>query len=96
MKKTYVLDTNVLLADPGALFSFEKNEIVLPLIVLEELDKFKTRQDELGIHAREISRQLLGIIKSSPGQDLKKGISLPGGGKLRAVSSSDFDVKLAE
>jgi PhoH-like ATPase len=96
MKKTYVLDTNVLLADPGALFSFEKNDIVLPFTTLEELDKFKSRQDELGNNAREVSRQLSNIIKGTTDYSLKEGIELSTGGKIRAVSSSDFsDVELA-
>ena len=41
MKKTYVLDTNVLLYSPGTIMSFEDNDVVIPEVVLEELDKFK-------------------------------------------------------
>ena len=50
-KKIYVLDTNVLLSDPKALFSYKKNDDVLPLKVLEEVDKHKKRQDGVGAHA---------------------------------------------
>lgn len=63
MKKTFVLDTNVLLSDPNALFSFEENDIVLPMIVLEELDRQKDRQDEVGRNARETSRKLSSLVK---------------------------------
>lgn len=63
MKKTFVLDTNVLLSDPNALFSFEENDVVLPMIVLEELDRHKDRQDEVGRNARETSRKLSAITK---------------------------------
>lgn len=63
MKKTFVLDTNVLLSDPNALFSFEENDIVIPIIVLEELDRHKDRQDEVGRNARETSRKLSIITK---------------------------------
>lgn len=63
MKKTFVLDTNVLLSDPNALFSFEENNIVLPMIVLEELDRHKDRQDEVGRNARETSRKLSILTK---------------------------------
>lgn len=63
MKKTYVLDTNVLLSDPTALFSFEENDLVLPMIVLEELDRHKDRQDEVGRNARETARKLSQITK---------------------------------
>ncbi len=45
MKKIYVLDTNVLLHDPNAIYSFEDNEIVIPLTVIEEVDGQKRRQD---------------------------------------------------
>jgi len=41
MKKIFVLDTNVLLHDPRAIFSFEDNDVVVPIVVIEELDKFK-------------------------------------------------------
>ncbi len=58
MKKIFVLDTNVLLHSANALESFEDNEIVIPLTVLEELDKFKRNQDELGRNARAVIRNL--------------------------------------
>ena len=58
MRKTYILDTNVLLHDPESLFSFEDNAIVLPLSVIEELDRIKRRSDEVGRNAREVSRRL--------------------------------------
>ena len=58
MRKTYILDTNVLLHDPDSLFSFEDNAIVLPLSVVEELDRIKRRSDEVGRNAREVSSRL--------------------------------------
>lgn len=61
--KTFVLDTNVLLSDATALFSFEENNVILPMIVLEELDRHKDRQDEVGRNARETSRKLTAITK---------------------------------
>ena len=48
MKKTYVLDTNVILHSAQSLNAFEDNEVVIPMTVIEELDKFKRNQDELG------------------------------------------------
>ena len=56
--KTFVLDTNVLLHAPEALRGFGQNEVVIPIDVLEELDKFKTQNDELGRNAREVIRIL--------------------------------------
>jgi PhoH-like ATPase len=57
-KKVYVLDTNVLLSDPSAIFSYKKSDIVIPLKVLEEVDKHKKRQDGVGAHSRQTIRNL--------------------------------------
>lgn len=48
MKKIFVLDTNVLLQDPNAIYAFEDNEVIIPAIVLEEVDSKKRNADELG------------------------------------------------
>src|SRR5688572_25377098 len=56
--KNYVLDTNVLLHDPRALYSFEDNQVVIPIYVIEEIDSFKKDQSELGRNAREVARKL--------------------------------------
>ena len=58
MKKTFVLDTNVMLTDPQSIFMFEDNDVVIPISVIEELDKFKKDMSETGRHAREFSRIL--------------------------------------
>lgn len=57
-RKVFVLDTSVLLHDPGALFSFENNEIVLPLVVLEEVDKFKRGSEEVNRNARLVIKSI--------------------------------------
>ncbi|MGB2754965.1 MAG: PhoH family protein [Phycisphaerae bacterium] len=57
-KKYFVLDTNVLLHDPGALTAFTDNEVVLPFRVIEELDKFKKGSDDTSRHARQVIRFL--------------------------------------
>lgn len=56
--KTYVLDTNVLLHNPTALFVFEENTVVVPFAVLEELDTFKGENNDLGRNARQCIRHL--------------------------------------
>src|SRR5689334_19932064 len=56
--KHFVLDTNVLLHNPNALYLFKDNEVVIPFDVVEELDKFKTNNDELGRNARTVIRHL--------------------------------------
>ena len=58
MRKTFILDTSVLLYDAQAIHSFPGNDIVLPLVVLEELDKFKERQGLVGQYARYVNRFL--------------------------------------
>jgi len=57
-KKIYVLDTNVLLSDFNALYAFKANDLVIPLKVLEEIDKHKKRQDGVGANARQVIREL--------------------------------------
>ncbi len=79
-KRTYVLDTNVLLHDPGALFVFDEHDLVLPITVLEEIDKFKRELNERGRAARTISRQLDDLREQG---DLRRGVPMPGGGALR-------------
>lgn len=80
MKKTYILDTNVLLHDPDSLFSFEDNYIVLPLSIIEELDNTKKRMDEVGRNAREVSRKLDQLRLKGR---LSEGVGLPNGGAIR-------------
>ena len=85
MKKTYILDTNVLLSDPHCLHNFEDNDLIIPLLVLEELDRHKGRNDEVGRNCREISRKLDSL--STNDTNLKDGVSLPNGGTLRVFAS---------
>lgn len=80
MKKIFVLDTNVLLHDPRAIFSFKDNDVVIPIVVIEELDKFKKGIDEIGRNARMVSRILDEYRQRGK---LSKGVPLEGGGNLR-------------
>jgi PhoH-like ATPase len=80
MAKTYILDTNVLLHDPEALFAFQENDAVIPFAVVEEIDNQKKRQDEIGRNAREVSRRL-DELRVQGG--LAEGVILPAGGTLR-------------
>jgi PhoH-like ATPase len=78
--KTFILDTNVLLHDPEAMFSFGENYVVIPMTVIEELDNFKKLNDERGRSARMISRRLDGLRTKGK---LTTGVKLKGGGSLR-------------
>lgn len=90
MTKTYVVDTNVLIQAPYALNCFEDNQVVLPVVVLEELDNLKKAEGERGNNARTAIRLLEQLRVSG---DLLKGVGLPGGGSLR-VEKNFVDVKL--
>lgn len=85
--KTYVLDTNVLLSDPNAIYSFEEHNLIIPMVVLEELDRHKSRQDEVGKNARCISRMLDDMRDAQ--NSLISGIKLHNGGRLCVVSFDD-------
>jgi PhoH-like ATPase len=93
MKKTYVIDTNILLTDPRSLFAFADNDIVLPFTAIEELDKIKGRQNEVGANAREVARILSEMISKNEVGSLKKGIELENGGNLRIAAVSDFSLE---
>ncbi len=56
MKKIFVIDTNVLLSNPNAIFSFEDNDVYIPIVVIEEIDSFKKGQNEIGRNARHFLR----------------------------------------
>ena len=80
MTKTYVIDTNVLIQAPYALECFEDNNLILPLVVLEELDGLKKSEGEKGVNARAAVRKL--ELYRQRG-DLLEGVQLPGGGILK-------------
>lgn len=81
--KTYVLDTNVLLSDASALYSFDEHNVVIPMIVLEELDRIKSRPDEVGRNARQVSRTLDSLRQKG---NLFEGVKTPGGGLVRVAT----------
>src|SRR3990172_3870952 len=85
MKKYYILDTNVLLHDVNSLFAFGDNDIVIPMVAIEELDRFKKDLNEIGRNARQVSRLLDKLRSQGP---LYKGINLESGGTLRVFIPS--------
>ncbi|MDP4161647.1 MAG: PhoH family protein [Bacillota bacterium] len=80
LSKIYVLDTNVLLQDPYSIFSFEDNEVIIPAVVLEEVDSKKRYMDEVGRNARQVSR-LIDSLRANG--KLHEKIQLENGGSLR-------------
>ena len=80
--KNYILDTNVLLHDPNSILSFKENFVLIPIEVIEEIDRFKRESSELGQNARTVSRMLDGFRKDG---SLSEGVTLSNGGRLRII-----------
>ena len=81
-KKMYVLDTNVLLYDPASLFSFEGSQVGIPIMVLEELDTFKSDSSQKGFHSREVIRHLDALRERG---SLSEGVALDNGCILKVL-----------
>ncbi|MBI2440931.1 MAG: PhoH family protein [Lentisphaerae bacterium] len=99
MKKTFVLDTNVLLHNSSCIEAFADNTVVIPMAVIEELDKFKGNNDELGRNARQVIRSLDRLRKQGR---LGEGVSMANGGVLRifiehpAPTIADLDATVTD
>ena len=92
MIKSYVIDTNILIQAPYACQCFEENRVILPLVVLEELDGLKKAEGEKGANARRAIRFLEKLRMKG---DLLKGVELENGGFLR-VEANCVGVELPE
>ena len=90
MVKIYVVDTNVLIQAPYGLNCFEDNQVILPVVVLEELDNLKKAEGEIGANVRKAIRMLEELCLKG---DLLTGVPLSGGGTLR-VETNYCDVEL--
>jgi PhoH-like ATPase len=89
-KRIYVLDTNVLMHDPTALFKFEEHDVFLPMQVMEELDNAKKGTSEASRNARQVSRFLNDLIESQDSGEVTSGIPLvlPHGLQLRGAGAA--------
>lgn len=93
-KKNFVLDTNVILHDYKSIHNFEENDIYIPIVVLEELDKFKKGNQEINFNAREFAREIDQIADSNM---FKDGASLgKGKGRLFIVTEDSYPEELAK
>ena len=92
MRKTYVIDTNVLIQAPYAFECFQENQVVLPFVVVEELDSLKKAEGERGANAREVIRCLEKFRMTG---DLMHGVSTKNGGTLR-IETNCIHVELPE
>ncbi|MDW7747395.1 PhoH family protein [Halomonas sp.] len=92
--RLYVLDTNVLIHDPAALYQFDEHEVVIPMTVLEELDKHKNGIREIARTARQVSRTLSDLTASVDIDQIRDGIPIPRltgpEGRLRLLCYTDL------
>ena len=86
MRKAFILDTNVLLFDPNAILKFGNNDIIIPIVVIEEIDRFKREMSENGRHARHFSRVIDGMRKDG---ELSKGVKMSNGSLLTVELGGD-------
>jgi PhoH-like ATPase len=87
MQKHFVVDTNVLLHNPNAMFLLKDNEVIIPFDVIEELDKFKGGTDDLGRNARSTIRHLDALRQQG---NLADGVLIPQtGGRVRIILEED-------
>jgi PhoH-like ATPase len=93
-KKLFIIDTNVLLHDYKCIYNFEENDVIIPIVVLEELDKFKRGNDLINFHAREFTREL-----DKLSGDMLLTANIPLGenlGNLHIETGRDFSEKVNE
>jgi PhoH-like ATPase len=93
-KKLFIIDTNVLLHDYKCIYNFEENDIIIPIVVLEELDKFKRGNDLINFHAREFTREL-----DKLSGDMLLTANIPLGenlGNMHIETGKDFSVKVSQ
>ncbi len=80
MIKNYILDTNVIIHDPYCFYNFEDNNVIIPIVAIEELDNIKNREGMVGYHARMAARELNSLRDKG---NLDKGIVTDNGGTIR-------------
>lgn len=86
--KLFVLDTNILMSDPGAIYRFEENDIYLPMVVLEELDSHKTGLSEIARNVRQTSRMLDELMSGASHEQIVAGLPIPGYASADKIKSS--------
>lgn len=92
MKKIYVIDTNVLLHDPKAIFKFQDNDIIIPLVAIEEMDNIKRRHDEVGRNARKVAH-LIDDLRAKG--KIFEGVPLENGGTIKVELNHQHLEKLS-
>ncbi len=91
--KIFVLDTNVILYDYRSIYSFQEHNVIIPMIVLEEIDKFKRGNEIINFNAREFARELDNLIGDNL---LSEGVQMETGGLIMVMTDSRLDKELKE
>lgn len=77
VKKLFVLDTNILMSDPTAIYRFEEHDVYLPMVVLEELDNHKTGTSEVARNVRQTNRMLVDLMSNATHEQIASGLPIP-------------------
>ncbi len=93
MIKNYILDTNVLIHFPGCIHTFEDNNIIIPIICLEELDNLKKKEGVIGYQAREAIREINNVRQFG---NIQHGVKLPNGGTLRVELNHMYAIDMPD
>lgn len=88
LPKLFVLDTNILMHDPTAIYRFEEHDVYLPMVVLEELDNHKTGMSELARNVRQTNRMLVELMNHSTHEQVVQGLVIPSYFNSDTVQSS--------
>ncbi len=94
--KAYVIDTNVLIHDPTALIKFEEHQVVIPMTVLEELDKLKLSKSGVSMECRQAIRQIDDILGESTPEQIQVGVPIPSAGKKHGRLSILMDTSIQQ
>ena len=89
-RRLFVLDTNVLMHDPTAIFRFAEHDIFLPMVVLEELDKAKKGMSEVARNVRQVSRFLDDIMGGTDSEHIDEGLPIPGFGIAGGNGNTEY------
>lgn len=86
--KLFVLDTNILMHDPTAIYQFDEHDIYLPMVVLEELDSHKTGTSEVARNVRQTNRMLVELMSNASHEQIVSGLPIPSFASSRKAKSS--------
>src|SRR3990167_10448760 len=87
-QKLFVLDTNILMHDPAAIYHFQEHDIYLPMVVLEELDRHKSGISEVARNVRQTNRMLVELMSNATHEEIVAGLPIPSFLSKKTITSS--------